>query len=115
MDNTDGLKKTAADNTEMQEKLREWIKHLATPEGKAELKTWMKQHVAEHSGKDGYCSDDDCKGLIVKQVRGLCSFGYTYDIPCCSKCGRQYIFAEGNIPAVGHKEFEELMNKPFTI
>ncbi len=90
---------------------RKMAEALTDPKFEAHL----KRYFSEHSGNDGYCSDDNCKGRIVKQVRGLCSIGYVYDIPHCSKCGRQYRFAGSNVPSVGHKDFEELMNTPFTI
>jgi len=66
--------------------------------------------------KDGSCKNEGCTGRVVKRVNGLSSIGYHYSHPECNECGRIYIYTGYIfIPVVGMKEFNEMMNKPFTI
>lgn len=66
--------------------------------------------------KDGSCKKEGCTGRVVKRVNGLSSIGYHYNQPECNECGRIYIYTGYIfIPVVGMKEFNEMMNKPFTI
>lgn len=82
-----------------------------------EVERIIKKNIEDHSpNKDGSCKQANCTGFVVKCVSGLSSLGYHYGLPKCSVCGHQYIFTNDiNIPIVGMKEFQEMMNTPFTI
>lgn len=82
-----------------------------------ELKRVLEKHFEEHEpNKDGSCKQEGCTGIVVQSVCGLSSIGYHYGLPTCNTCGRQYFFTgDMQFPVVGMKEFEEMMNTPFTI
>lgn len=61
---------------------------------------------------DGKCKAEGCEGRVVKHVAGATSYDYIYHIPACDTCGRQYISA-GDVPAVGHEEFQRAMSVPY--
>lgn len=85
-----------------------------TQDGISDFEKSLKKTLREGSGKNGYCSNDNCGGLIVKQVCGFGSGRYIYSIPYCSKCGRIYRFVTGQ--PIGHREFHErLDNIRFTL
>lgn len=66
-------------------------------------------------GEDGNCIKEGCDGSIVKRICGATSFGYIYSVPYCEKCRQEYRFAPSDIPIVGRKKFDELMNTPYGI
>ncbi|MDD2766320.1 MAG: hypothetical protein PHH40_00965 [Candidatus Moranbacteria bacterium] len=80
-----------------------------------EKKAFIARYLLERSGKDGKCIKEGCNGHIVKRIRGATSFDYIYSVPYCETCRQEYLFAPSNIPIVGQKSFNELMNTSYGI
>ena len=55
-----------------------------------------------------------CGGTVVKKLASLLRGKFYFSTPECNSCGRVYIYAE-NVQTVGEAEFQNLLNKPFTV
>lgn len=81
-----------------------------------EFQEALRQKLYALKGNNGRCITEGCGGRIVKTIRGISSVsGYIYSLPHCEVCKRQYTFAGGHIPAVGHERLQKTLSMRFTM
>ena len=84
-----------------------------TEEMRAKIREHFRQEAEKQTPSPGNLCKD-CGSRVVKKVASLFRGRYGFHTPACECCGRIYRLAE-NVPEVGVKEFEEMLNRPFTI
>ncbi len=89
----------------------EMVSSVQSPEFQEKL----QQKLYALKGNNGRCIADGCGGRIVKSIRGIGPSGYILSMPHCEKCNRRYTFAGGDIPTVGHEQFQKLLSMRFDI
>lgn len=89
-------------------------KYINSPEGDSAIRRNIENMLKDQRGNNGRCTKPECKGLIITRVIGCTSWDQILSTPHCSICKKDYLFAS-NPQIVGHKEWNELMNKQYTI
>lgn len=80
-----------------------------------EFQEKLQKNLYTLKGDNGRCIAKGCGGKIVRSIRGIGASGYIYSPPHCEKCRRQYTFASGHIPVVGHEQLQKLLSMRFTM